>query len=226
MCRVGQAHVHTPACGDFSQYAKQGIKLAVWHPGGNWGDIYYSFHKSRMHTFGNLLKNGFTVVGFPQSMHFADSAHLDDDSALLRREIEKSGVSTEDARKRIILTWRQKNSYETALRKYGFVQNILVPDIAQCEKMVHNERFLKHEQFKKKSPMRVFRANTSREKFILKIQLKNIILSPKFCHSVYRFPSRAFIRTRPIPEQLGEQLRHEEKRHCFRDARRPRKYLR
>ena len=142
MCRIGQAHVHTPGCGDFSQYAKQGIKLAVWHPGGNWGDIYYSFHKSRMHTFGNLLKNGFTVVGFPQSMHFADLAHLDEDSELLKKEIEKSGVGMEDAKKRIILTWRQKNSYETALKKYGFVQNFLVPDIAfQVGPLLEQDRY-------------------------------------------------------------------------------------
>lgn len=142
VCRVHQAHAQTPECGDFRQFSNEGIKLAVWHPGGNWGDLWNAVHQNRMRTFRDLLKNNFTVVGFPQSLHFGNLKNLDNDVALLRQMIKESGVSMEVAKERIILTWRQQNSYDTAMDNYGFVQNLLVPDIAfQVGPLLDQDRY-------------------------------------------------------------------------------------
>ena len=98
VCGVTQAHKQTPKCGDFSQFSNKGIKLAVWQPGGNWGNLYHSVHQKRMSTFKNLLENNITVVSLPQSIHFTNPKLLDDDAGLLGKMIQESGVSMEVAK--------------------------------------------------------------------------------------------------------------------------------
>jgi exopolysaccharide biosynthesis predicted pyruvyltransferase EpsI len=109
-----------------------------------------------LNSFEPLLANGFKVVGMPQSLYYDDESLQRKDVITLRTRIVKGLLGpvslqrisegsdmADTARKvletaeglalahsRVILTWREHESYEKALALYPFVSNVLSPDIA------------------------------------------------------------------------------------------------
>lgn len=77
----------------------------------------------------------------PQSLFYQDQSLKKKDIASLRTKIA-FGLGIDDpsrldeakkqqlAHSRVILTWREKESYEEAITLYPFVRNVLLPDIA------------------------------------------------------------------------------------------------
>lgn len=99
--------------------------LAVWHAGGNWGDLYPHVHRPRINSVDKILKAGFKLLAMPSSYHYSKP---NVESSLNSRL--KSFVLNNNAQDRVVLTWREQGSYEKALQEYPFATNLLVPDIA------------------------------------------------------------------------------------------------
>ena len=109
-----------------SQSNPEQSPVAAWHGGGNWGDLWRIAQELRVPSFAELLGNGYSVVGMPQSLFYQDSFVRDGDTTNLKR-----GVGTAaDPKKSVVLSWREKESFELAEKLYPFVTNLLVPDIA------------------------------------------------------------------------------------------------
>ena len=61
-CNVLQSEGRSRDCGDFTHTQDGG--LAMWHGGGNWGDIWgRDFTLKRMNSFIDLLRKGKTIIG-------------------------------------------------------------------------------------------------------------------------------------------------------------------
>jgi pyruvyl transferase EpsO len=97
--------------------------IALWHAGGNWGDLYTMPQHKRLPSIGQLLQHNVTVIGMPQSLYYKKEQNAWNDAKKL-----KGYVGTQ--KDKVILTWREQTSYDQALKLYPFVQNRLVPDIA------------------------------------------------------------------------------------------------
>lgn len=97
--------------------------LALWHAGGNWGDLWRDAQDVRIPSLKTLLDNDFMVVGMPQSLYYQDEE-------LKRRDIEDIKRNVAQAPEKVVFTWREKESYNEAMELYPFVRNLLVPDIA------------------------------------------------------------------------------------------------
>jgi len=116
----------------------QTSNLALWHAGGNWGDLWIDAQWARIGSFQELLQAGFTIVGMPQSLYYKEAAMEVKHTAMIQEAIRQglklteleSGESREVTRSRLIFTWREKASYEQGKRLYPFATNKLVPDIA------------------------------------------------------------------------------------------------
>jgi exopolysaccharide biosynthesis predicted pyruvyltransferase EpsI len=118
--------------------------VALWHGGGNWGDIWRHIQPKRIDSFSLFLQNNYSIVGMPQSLYYSDKSLGEMDATHLRRSISQGlgfnstgGVdklsSVEEkkmALDRIHLAWREVESYNRAKELYPFVTNLLVPDIA------------------------------------------------------------------------------------------------
>ena len=114
-------------------------KIAFWHAGGNWGDLWPDFNKRRLPSIQHLLEKNFTVVGMPQSLYYQNRRNQLRDVRIFKESVAKGmGLANtssldgmlDSARSRVTLTWREKTSYEHAVKLYPFVHNVLVPDIA------------------------------------------------------------------------------------------------
>lgn len=116
-------------------------QAALWHAGGNWGDLWRTVHDIRVkESFGQILRAGYTFVGMPQSLYYKKDDVAASDTATIKKEIagalgkEASYLDTEEGRKeagaRVVLTWREQASLEKAQQLYPFATNIAVPDIA------------------------------------------------------------------------------------------------
>ena len=134
-------------------------KYALWHAGGNWGDLWRSAQDVRIDSFQTLLLQNYTIIGMPQSFYYTETSleqrdannlmvkisiglgllggsqepdygTADGNSIKMAAEIFKDPKHLELAQKRVILTWREKESYERALKWYPFARNAIVPDIA------------------------------------------------------------------------------------------------
>ena len=84
-----------------------------------------------------LLAKGFAVIGMPQSFHYNNEEREVSDVKKLKDSIARGlGVDMATskgmalAKQRVFLAWREHESYEKAVRRYPFVQNRLMPDIA------------------------------------------------------------------------------------------------
>jgi exopolysaccharide biosynthesis predicted pyruvyltransferase EpsI len=128
-----------PRCPAFLQAAAPGeYKLALWHAGGNWGDIWRGTHGRRIRSMQELLDAQLTVVGMPQSMHYYNDTIADEEARAIGVAAASVGDHAE-SRKRLIFLWRQANSFEQATRLYPFADNRLVPDIAfWCGPFLHH----------------------------------------------------------------------------------------
>ena len=75
-------------------------------------NILYEFHERRLLTFEKLIAQNITVIGMPQSFHYKDSRLAVEDARYLTSVI-KDKLGAEQAKRQIIFTWRQQNSYST-----------------------------------------------------------------------------------------------------------------
>jgi len=108
------------------------VRVAVYHPGGNWGNIYSRVQLDRVTRIRSLLRANITVVSFPQSLHYDGGAGAEPtaegdaralSSAVLRAK-QRYGPG------RLVLMWRQRDSLEAARRLFPFATNVAVPDVA------------------------------------------------------------------------------------------------
>lgn len=132
-CGVVQSTYGAPSgsyrsCNKISEFSNLG-NVALYHGGGNWGDLYPIVHESRIHMIEILLKNGMTIISMPQSLHFQSHESAIQDGKHVESILTKT-VGLANASQRLILTWREKESLDEAMVLYPYAQNRLVPDIA------------------------------------------------------------------------------------------------
>ena len=144
-CHYVQASNFYPNCnkviGDTSP-ATVAHQAALWHAGGNWGDLWRSAHPPRINSFYSLLQANYSIVGMPQSLFYKDKDLERKDTILTQtnilqglfsnsKDVSLSNMSVvEYVRSRVTFTWREHESYDHAVQLYPFVNNLLVPDIA------------------------------------------------------------------------------------------------
>ena len=119
-CNVLSSNGLSPNCGDFSHFEEGG--LAIWHGGGNWGDIWSreELLLRRLTSIAVLAKKGKTVIGFPQSIHYENKVLQSQDAQMFMRKLSDFQG---DLKKNVILTWRQENSFDLAKDLYHLVDN-------------------------------------------------------------------------------------------------------
>jgi len=149
-CHLNQADQLFPYCtwSIKEEHKHTRSKIALWQPGGNWGDLWYGIHKKRIESFSLLLENGYNIVQMPQSLYYKDKDLANKDALELKDEVSRglgmgsvlnSTSSTsfldtpegmEMAKSRITLTWRERSSLEEAKSLYPYANNMLLPDTA------------------------------------------------------------------------------------------------
>ena len=140
-CGVTQAKA-APRCPAVLNASAPGMyKLALWHAGGNWGNVWAGVQYQRIRSMSYLIDAQLTVVSMPQSMHYdndrSDVAAMKDARAIEAAAARIGGAN--ESRKRLVFLWRQNNSFEAAERLYPFADNRLVPDIAfWCGPFLHH----------------------------------------------------------------------------------------
>ena len=112
-------------------------KIAIWHGGGNWGDLWPSVQKVRIQqSFRSLVQHNFSIFGMPQSLHYRYKESEAHDARLFKRELRKgaelanSNNEKVDNHASIVLSWREQESCDRARTLYPFVKHLLIPDIA------------------------------------------------------------------------------------------------
>ena len=114
------------------------LSNAYWHGGGNWGDLYPYTQSGRITTFEGLLKANYSVVSMPESFFYQSDENRVKDTLVIKKSIaaglDLDNLDSEEARSaaasRVTFCWRERKSFDEALREYPFVTNLLVPDIA------------------------------------------------------------------------------------------------
>jgi exopolysaccharide biosynthesis predicted pyruvyltransferase EpsI len=145
-CHYIQAGGVVPHCNDVinkQNPAQVSLPLALWHGGGNWGDLWGDMREPRINSFVHLLEKNFTIISMPQSYHYGDAELEKRDAEKIKSNIaqamwsrgqDASVLDTKEGRNRsmsrVVFTWREHESYEVALKRYPFVKNLMVPDIA------------------------------------------------------------------------------------------------
>jgi len=128
-CGIYQSWGMNKDCGDFSEFAKD-TKQVWWHAGGNWRDLWgHKLHQSRLDSIVTMLNAGMTVVGMPQSYYYGIEATALADATRLSAKIYAT-VGYGVGKKKVLLAWRQLDSYQKAMEIYPFLTNVLSPDIA------------------------------------------------------------------------------------------------
>jgi exopolysaccharide biosynthesis predicted pyruvyltransferase EpsI len=128
-------------------------RVALWHGGGNWGDLWRTLQPVRIRSLESLLRHQYAVVGMPQSLYYRDASRAEADAQLLWDSIarglqhepegertapwsnltqqqQRTDLLVREAKSRVLLCWREVESYQQAELLYPFVTNLLVPDIA------------------------------------------------------------------------------------------------
>ena len=135
-CMYIQAGKRAPPCS--AVLSRTNATLALWHAGGNWGDLYMSVHSKRMNSFVELLDHGMTIISMPQSLYYRNASLHREHANLMRRNIMK-GLRLKDTtspknrrliKSKVMFTWREQGSFDQAKRLYPFATNKLIPDIA------------------------------------------------------------------------------------------------
>ena len=145
-CHYKQANGFYPPCEQVigsKPPATIGHQAALWHAGGNWGDLYRSVHLKRMESFSSLLAANYSLVGMPQSWHYGNKRFEKSDATLIKSKIVQglfsptqdvsilsNATALERVQSRVTFTWREHESYDQAVKLYPFVNNLVVPDIA------------------------------------------------------------------------------------------------
>jgi exopolysaccharide biosynthesis predicted pyruvyltransferase EpsI len=140
---------------DNSSSDDRGTTLAMWHAGGNWGNLWKTIQKIRVKSYQEILLAGYDrIISMPQSLYysaelgkhdkpsdssvFANSiavaygllpSNQTDLSKNARSLLQNSEIRTA-VKDRVVLTWRERSSHFKARNIYPFATNVLVPDIA------------------------------------------------------------------------------------------------
>ena len=137
-CDYVQTANQVPSCRKNLVEMSRQASVALWHAGGNWGDLWIDAQWPRIESFYELLLTGFTIVGMPQSLYYKDESMQKKQTEMIKENVQRglkivewdNKNSQTLTRSRLILTWREEESFERALHLYPFATNKLVPDIA------------------------------------------------------------------------------------------------
>lgn len=137
-CHFQQAGGHRfPPCGNMSSFAHRGVGIAAWHAGGNWGDIWNAIQQKRIPSFYDILRNNFTLVQMPQSLHYNSETVEAKETRQIRAAIAAGlgldvagDLDEAQSQRRVVFAWREEGSLARAKELYPFADNRLVPDIA------------------------------------------------------------------------------------------------
>ena len=75
-----------------------------------------------MRTFTQLVKKGRTVLGMPQSLHYNNKELEQSDARDWMASVQQE-VGEQLAREKMILTWRQRNSFKAGRSLYHLLDN-------------------------------------------------------------------------------------------------------
>lgn len=131
-CDYIQANQKAPRCESVigSSSADAPAKLAMWHAGGNWGDLWRIAQEKRIMSLLPLLTENYTIVSMPQSFHYQNNDTKRQDAALIQRQLEQGLLKGGNLKEQVIFTWREEYSFQRAQELYPYVTNLLLPDIA------------------------------------------------------------------------------------------------
>ena len=76
-----------------------------------------------------LVKKGKTVIGMPQSFHYQNKLNETNDAAEWMEAIAAE-IDSEQSKAKMVLTWRQIESFEKGASLYPLLDNRLIPDVA------------------------------------------------------------------------------------------------
>lgn len=118
-------------------------KIALWHGGGNFGNLWSTAQQARIQSIVRLLQANYTIIGMPNSWFYTNEQIESNDIRKLRYNIilglglDATNVDTitdvqlsNAVSSRIVWTWREHYSYERALKSLPYCTHQLVPDIA------------------------------------------------------------------------------------------------
>mmetsp|Transcript_6244 Transcript_6244/g.12838 ORF Transcript_6244/g.12838 Transcript_6244/m.12838 type:complete len:529 (+) Transcript_6244:135-1721(+) len=148
-CSYFQAGPWAPPCSQLLKASRTlpatttSKKLAVWHGGGNWGDLWDTIHHLRTQSMTLLLQYNYIIWGMPQSLYFGNPDAATSNTKQFRQAVvdglmfmppgnrQMSDRELETAlHGRLFLTWREEESYRRAQQLYPYAKHIIMPDIA------------------------------------------------------------------------------------------------
>ena len=88
-CHYVQAGGFYPSCTGVisSSDATNPNKFALWHAGGNWGDLWRDAQDVRIPSFRTLLQFNYTIIGMPQSLYYSNKELQYEDSLTIKTNI-------------------------------------------------------------------------------------------------------------------------------------------
>jgi pyruvyl transferase EpsO len=102
-------------------------KPALFHGGGNWGDIWRFHQNRRISTIQNFVSKNFTFVGMPQSLYYENDKLKKTHAAQIESALSASKTKNEHP---MTFLWREQYSFDQASELYPTADNVLFPDIA------------------------------------------------------------------------------------------------
>ena len=162
-CTYIQGGPFLPLCDDFllkrQQQQHENVSsssfspgVALWHGGGNWGDLWPKVQSMRASSLEPLFAAHYNpIISMPQSLYFDDEKIFQKENTNVMRQAVmkymKQETSTSTSIKqqqglnisladeladerRLILTWREQESHASAKNLYPFATHLVVPDIA------------------------------------------------------------------------------------------------
>lgn len=133
-CSYIQAGEYVPPCeSEIPRLAKlHQHPVAIWHGGGNWGDLWRRAQEPRIASFALLASHGYTILTMPNSWFYKDTMLEQQDVEEIRNTfklgLEQSGEK--DSKRRFVFCWREEFSFRKGHELLPFATNLLVPDIA------------------------------------------------------------------------------------------------
>jgi hypothetical protein len=113
--------------------------VALWHAGGNWGDLWRSVHTIRIDSVRDFLQNGYTVFSMPQSLFYRnkdletlDATKLKEAVALGLGLVEREAARSE----RFLFVGKNddgddENNMQGVATKSQRGNNIMIPDFQE-----------------------------------------------------------------------------------------------
>jgi exopolysaccharide biosynthesis predicted pyruvyltransferase EpsI len=87
-CHHMQSEHFFPPCDDvMTQRTSSSSQLALWHAGGNWGDLWWDVHGLRIKSFERYLRHDFKIVSMPQSLFYQDEGLQERDAVRIKESI-------------------------------------------------------------------------------------------------------------------------------------------